>query len=138
MTLYDVKTSTIDVDFTIPAGDFLEFGDVVATVPHGFKVDIWRDGTVFTQDLPDDYLERGTPVQTGMKNIKLRILDPTDIVVTKIGRLDERDKQDIQACIKRFKITKTQIESRAREVTYVGRSENYEINPNHVLRNLSS
>ena len=56
MTLHNSKASTLDVDFTIPAKDFSEFHRVLNLVPHGFKVDTWNNGMVFSQDLPDDYL----------------------------------------------------------------------------------
>lgn len=135
MTLHNAKASTIDVDFTIPADDYSEFHRVLDLVPHGFKVDTWNNGMVFSQDLPDDYLEKSKPLRTKMKNMKLRTLDPVDIVVTKIGRLNARDKEDIATCIKKFKITKEQIKKRAKEIIYVGREENYEINLNHVLKN---
>ena len=134
MTLHNAKESTIDVDFTIPAEDFAEFHRVLDLVPHGFKVDTWNNGMVFSQDLPDDYLENSRSVRTKMKNMKVKTLDPLDIIVTKIGRLNERDKEDIATCIKKFKITKAQIKKRAKQVVYVGREENYEINLNHVMK----
>ena len=135
MTLHNAKVSTIDVDFTIPAGDFSEFHRVLDLVPHGFKVDTWNNGMVFSQDLPEDYLEKSKPVRTKMKNMKLKTLDPLDIIVTKIGRLDDRDKEDIATCIKKFKITKSHIKKRAKQVIYTGREENYEINLNHIMKN---
>jgi len=135
MTLHNAKESTIDVDFTIPAEDYAEFHRVLNLVPHGFKVDTWNNGMVFSQDLPDDYLKNSRPVRTKMKNMKLKTLDPLDIIVTKIGRLNERDKEDIATCIKKFKITKAQIKKRAKQVIYTGREENYEINLNHVMEN---
>ena len=63
MTLHNAKASTIDVDFTIPAGDYSEFHRVLDLVPHGFKVDTWNNGMVFSQDLPEDYLEKSKPVR---------------------------------------------------------------------------
>ena len=134
MTLHNAKASTIDVDFTIPAEYFSEFHRVLDLVPHGFKVDTWNNGMVFSQDLPDDYLANSRFIRTKMKNMKLKTLDPLDIIVTKIGRLNERDKEDIATCIKKFKITKAQIKKRAKQVVYVGREENYEINLNHVTK----
>jgi hypothetical protein len=110
------------------------FKKTLSSIPHGFKVDCWEDGIVFSQILPDDYLERSIKIKK-MKRIQLRALHPVDIVVTKIGRLDTRDKQDIEACIKKFKLTKNQISRRAETVSYVGREENYKINLNHVLNN---
>ena len=66
--------------------------------------------------------------------IELRSLHPIDIVVTKIGRLDERDEQDIEACIRKYGLTEKQITKRAGQVEYVGSEENYRINLRHVLK----
>ncbi len=41
MTLLDLKTSTIDLDFTIPSNDKPAFDKALANVPHGFKIDVW-------------------------------------------------------------------------------------------------
>ena len=45
---------------------------------------------------------------------------PVDIIVTKAGRLDLRDMGDIEACIRKFRLTKKSITRRGREVRYVG------------------
>ena len=134
MTLLKAKQSTIDVDFTMPGEDFDEFRRVLKSVPHGFQVDTYKDGAVFSQILPADYITKSKTIRTKMKNITLKALSPLDIIVTKIGRLDDRDKEDIAKCIRKFKITKSQIARRAAEVEYVGREENYEINLQHVLK----
>ncbi len=135
LTLLDAKTSTIDVDFTIPDNDYQVFKKTLNSIPHGFQVDCWRDGIVFTQILPDDYLKRSITIKK-MKRIHLRALHPVDIIVTKIGRLDAREKKDIETCIKKFKLTKNRIAKRAKQVEYVGRDKNYEINLKYVLENL--
>jgi len=134
LTLLDAKSSTIDIDFTLPGEDYDEFQRALRIVPHGYKVDCWKDGMVFSQILPDDYLKRAV-VMRKMKRILLKALSPVDVVVTKIGRLDARDKEDIENCIKRFRLTKNQVAKRANEVQYVGREENYRIHLRYVLRN---
>lgn len=134
LTLLGVKPSTRDVDFTIPGEDYDEFQYALKNTPHGFEVDCWKDGSVFSQTLPDDYLRKSLDIRK-LKRIRLKALSPVDIVVTKIGRLDGRDKQDIEACIKRFRLRKDKISKRAKQVEYVGRDENYEINLKYVLRN---
>jgi len=58
LTLLKAKASTIDVDFTIPNEDYALFKETLRVIPHGFKVDCWEDGMVFSQILPDDYLSR--------------------------------------------------------------------------------
>jgi hypothetical protein len=134
LTLLGIKPSTRDIDFTIPGEDYDKFQIALRNVPHGFKVDCWRNGAVFSQMLPDDYLRKSSDIRK-LKRIRLKALSPLDIVVTKIGRLDDRDKQDIEACIERFKLRKSQIEKRAWQVQYVGRQANYEINLKYVLKN---
>ena len=135
MTLLRVKASTVDVDFTLPGEDYDEFQKALRNTPHGFTVDCWKDGIVFSQMLPDDYLRRSKDIKQ-MRRMRLKALNPVDIVVTKIGRLDGRDKEDIRACINKFKLTKTQVAERAEKVGYAGRDRNYEINLKHVLENL--
>jgi hypothetical protein len=134
MTLLRVKPSTVDVDFILPGADYAEFQNALRNTPHGFTIHSWRDGIVFSQILPDDYLKRARDIRR-MKRIRLKALHPVDIVVTKIGRLDDRDKQDIRACISKFKLTKTAVARRAKKVDYVGREENYKLNLKYVLDN---
>jgi ABC-type phosphate transport system auxiliary subunit len=133
MTLLDLKPSTRDIDFTAPGKDFDEFERVLKSVPHGFEVQGWRDGTVFSQTLPEDYLEKSKPI-ADFKHIHLKALHPVDIVVTKIGRLNQRDLQDIEVCIEKFKLSKTQVKERANQVQYVGREEHYKYNLQYVLK----
>jgi hypothetical protein len=135
LTLLGAKPSTIDVDVTLPGDDIDEFHRVLALVPHGFEVHCFQGSVIFSQDLPDDYLDKSSPVKTKMKNIELRTLSPLDIVVTKIARLDPRDKEDIATCIRKFRLTKEQVAERAKQVDYVGRKANYEINLTYTLRN---
>jgi len=135
MTVLGAKPSTIDIDFTLPSDDIDEFQRVLDIIPHGFMVHCFHDGVIFSQILPEDYLARSSIVKRTMKNVELRALNPVDIVVTKIGRLDGRDKEDIQRCIEKFSLSRNHIVERAKRVEYVGRQENYEINLKYVLEN---
>ncbi len=132
MTLLNVKPTTRDVDLTGPADDVGLFERALRLTPHGMKVDAWPGGQVFSQFLPPDYLARSLEVK-GLRNIDLRALHPVDIVVTKMGRLDERDEQDIADCIRAFRITKSAVKRRAAKVGYVGKPENYEYQLQYVL-----
>ena len=126
MTLLDLKPSTIDIDFTIPSSDLPEFERALKSNPPGFKVDRWADGYVFCQSLPSDYLDKSIKIRK-YSHILLKALHPVDIVVTKIGRLNQKDIQDIETCIREFKISKDDITARAALVspTYVQREEDY-------------
>jgi hypothetical protein len=126
LTLLDLKPSTIDIDFTIPSSDLPEFERALKSNPPGFKVDRWADGYVFCQSLPSDYLDKSIKIRK-YSHILLKALHPVDIVVTKIGRLNQKDIQDIETCIREFKISKDDITARAALVspTYVQREEDY-------------
>lgn len=134
MTLLNLKPSTIDVDFIIPDEYYDEFIRALNAVPHGFHVHHWKGNMVFSQILPDDYIEKSITIKTKTKKIELRALHPLDIVATKIGRLNDRDLQDIEVCIKKYHLTEDQIVERARKVEYVGREENYLINLEYIVR----
>lgn len=134
MTLLKARSSTIDVDFTIPTEFYDEFERAKNIVNPGFRVDLFHGGMVFVTALPEDYLEKSRVVKTRLRNIQLRALDPADIVITKIARLDGRDEQDIESCIKKFKIGKSQILKRAKEIRYSGNDEVFKGNLEIVLR----
>lgn len=127
LTLYGLKPSTKDVDFTGPSKDVNLFMGAVRLVQPGFKVDIWPDGQVFNNFLPPDYLRRSRHIRK-LSKIELRALAPVDLVVTKIGRLDERDSDDIKACIKGFKLRKKAITQRAEQVQFVGNEDLFNYN----------
>jgi len=127
LTLYHAKASTIDVDFTGPAKDVELFQKAVKATQPGFKVDVWPNGQVFRQFLPDDHLGKSKRISSLM-NIDLRALAPADIVVTKVGRLDWRDMDDIEACIRKFKLTRNSIVRRGKQVEYAGNQDVFDHN----------
>ncbi len=137
MTLLDLKPSTIDIDFTIPGCDRVEFEQALKNNSPGYRVDRWTDGCIFCQTLPKDYLEKSIKVKE-YSHISLRALQPVDIIVTKIGRLDARDIQDIETCIKKGKVSETEIKERALQLaeTYVGPEEDYLNHLKLVVENL--
>jgi hypothetical protein len=135
MTLLDLKPSTMDIDFTIPSNDLPEFERALKNNPSGFKIDRWSDGQVFCQTLPDDYIHKSIKIRH-YTHILLKALHPVDIVVTKIGRLNQRDIQDIETCIRKSKITKEEITARAALVspTYVSKEEDYLYHLNWIIK----
>jgi hypothetical protein len=139
MTLYGLKPSTIDVDFTGPAEDVDSFGRAIKMVQPGFRVDMWPNGQVSSQFLPLDYLRKSRRIKA-LGKIELRALAPVDIVITKIGRLDERDERDerdlddIKVCAKRFKLGKGDIARRAKRVEYAGNQKLFDTNLKTVLK----
>ncbi|MFZ7136988.1 MAG: hypothetical protein ACOWW1_01005 [archaeon] len=68
------------------------------------------------------------------ENIELLALNPVDIIVTKIGRSNDRDLQDIQMCITKTNLSKEEIITRGKLTEYVGNRENYDNNLNIIIR----
>jgi|SRR5579872_5335009 len=134
MTLLKTKSSTIDVDFTIPHQYYDDFERAKDIVKPGFRVDLYHNGAVFLNMLPDDYLKRSKLVKTKLTNIELRTLHPVDIVVTKICRLDDRDEQDIESCVKKFHITKNQIIKRARTADSIWHDKTFQKHLSNALK----
>ena len=97
-----------------------------------FRVDIFVDGFIFSEQLPDDYVEKSKMVLE-LKNISLKVLHPVDIVITKTARLNARDEEDIRAIVK-F-VDKVELLKRFDQVvdTYVGREEDYRQNFRYVV-----
>jgi hypothetical protein len=137
MTLLNLKPSTIDIDFTGPKDDINLFKEITSKVPHGLKLDTYYDGQIYSQTLPDDYMDRSISFQgpNELSQIDLRSLHPLDIVVTKAGRLNERDKEDIIQCIDVWKLKKDEIEKRGEFASrrYPGNEQVYRLNLNWII-----
>lgn len=136
MTLLHIKDSTVDIDFDVTGREVDGLRRTLGNIPHGYKIDIYTNGLIFSQQLPEDYVEKRIPVKTTFKKIRLYALHPLDIVATKIGRLNDRDIEDVKACIKKQRLTPENIKSRATKVEYIGNEENYRANLKYVLKNL--
>lgn len=135
LTLLGAKASTDDIDLTGPGDSIAEFQRALGEVPHGFKVDLWADGQVFATALPGDYLPRSRRIVL-LAPIELRALHPVDVVVTKLGRYDDRDQEDILAVVRKFRVRPEAIEARAAQVGYAGNEEVYRANLGHLLGTL--
>ncbi|MBI4044958.1 MAG: hypothetical protein HY392_04585 [Candidatus Diapherotrites archaeon] len=136
LTLLNAKNVTKDIDFDFSHEDEKEFKKALNRLPpHGLRIDFFTDGFIFSQKLPNDYEAHCVPIKTMLKNIELFSLSPVDIIVTKIGRLNDRDIEDIKACIKKFRINKKQVETRGKQIEYVGHEETYTTNLGFVLKN---
>lgn len=139
LTLLNVKASTIDIDFTGPSRDIDEFDRIQQSMSHGIVIHMWSDGEVFSQRLPGDYMNRSIPINMQrdfvIKNIELRALHPIDIVATKIGRLNQRDLEDIETCLIHYEINKQDLLERTKKVkkSYIGNEYVYQMNLDTVI-----
>lgn len=137
MTLLELKSSTIDVDFDFPTKRDLElFQTAKRTVSTGYRIDVFLGSQIFSQKIPDDYEKIAIQINAGFEKVKLFALHPLDIVVTKIGRLNDRDVGDIKTCIDKYGLTRTQARQRGEAVEDAGNEMVYRENLEHVLKSL--
>jgi len=121
MTLLGLKSSTRDVDFCIESENKVHFEK---SLDKKFKVDIFVDGYIFSEQLPQDYTDKSKEI-LNFRNISLKALSPVDIVITKAARLNARDEEDIEAISKY--VEKEELIKRFEDVidSYAGKGEDY-------------
>ena len=90
---------------------------------------------VFTEVLPEDYVQMASDYESGLDKINVKILAPIDIVCSKISRLDDADMEDIKDCIVHYRITKEQLKKRARQYLQVGNEGIFAKNLDYILKN---
>ena len=130
MTLLGLKSSTRDVDFCIKSDEKKDFEKAL---DKKFKVDIFTDGYIFSEQLPTDYSEKSKEI-VRMKNISLKTLNPIDIIITKAARFNARDEEDIEVLSKH--VDKDELVKRFNEVlkSYSGKEEDYKYHFNIILK----
>ncbi len=123
--LYTANRVTCDVD--------AEFGGRVY-LPNDLMVEVTlEDGTpqvvYFDTNynptfalLHEDYLDDSIPVDLGVDQIRVHVLSPVDLAVSKIARLADNDKEDIAALVRLGLTSADEIERRATSalVGYIG------------------
>lgn len=123
--LYTGSRVTTDVD--------AEFGGRIF-IPNDLMVDVTlEDGTqelvYFDTNynssfalMHEDYLDDAIPLDLGVEQIRLHILSPVDLAVSKIARFSDNDKEDIAALVRLGLTTADEIERRATSAVagYVG------------------
>jgi len=114
--LYSASRITSDVD--------AEFGSRVF-IPSDLSVDVTLENGAsqrlyfnskynpFSALLHEDYRVDAIPLDLGMELIKLNVLSPLDIAVSKIARFTDTDKEDIAELVRLGLTTAGEIEHRA-------------------------
>jgi Nucleotidyltransferase of unknown function (DUF6036) len=136
--LYTASRVTTDVD--------AEFGARVL-LPNDLMVEITlEDGTpqvVYLDTnynasfalMHEDYLDDALPLDMGLQHIQLFVLSPVDLAVSKIARLADNDREDIQALVRLGLTTAQAIEQRATSALagYVGNPNMFPLNLRDAL-----
>lgn len=130
MTLLGLKSSTIDIDFCISSKERDNFKKAL---DKKFHVHIFTDGYIFSEQLPDDYIEKSKNILK-LDNITLKALNPIDIIITKTARLNARDEGDIQVLVKY--VNKDELIKRFNSIikTYSGSEEEYKRKFDFILK----
>lgn len=130
MTLLGLKPSTMDIDFCV---DMKDKKDFEKALDNSFKVDIFVDGFIFSEQLPDDYIDKSKEI-IKMKNITLKALNPVDIIITKTARLNARDEEDISVLSKY--VDKEELVNRFDDVvkTFAGKEKDFRYHFDIILK----
>lgn len=72
--------------------------------------------------LHEDYLEDSIPLNLNTKQLRLHVLSPVDLAVSKIAQFSANDREDIAALVRHGLTTADQIDQRAQETLagYIG------------------
>ncbi len=83
----------------------------------------------------EDYQDDAIPVDLGLEHIQVRVLSPVDLAVSKIARLADNDREDIQALVRLGLTTANEIERRANSalVGYIGGQALLQVNLQDAL-----
>ena len=137
MTLLGVKASTKDIDLNIPSRiDYNEFRRLYRKISPGVTIDYYGSNMVFSEVLPTDYTVKASDYKSSFKNIKIKILHPIDIVCSKISRSSDADMEDIESCIKAYKLKKSDVTRRAKLYSRAGSDEVFRSNLKAILENM--
>lgn len=123
--LYTATRVTTDVDAEFGARVFVPNDLMVeVTLEDGTSQVVYLDtnyNSTFAL-MHEDYLSDSIPVDLGLDQIRVRVLSPVDLAVSKIARLADNDKEDIAALVRLGLTNADEIEQRATNALagYVG------------------
>lgn len=137
MTLLGLKSSTIDIDFCLAKKEKKLFENILDKKDKQWKIDLFVDGYIFSEQLPSDYIEIAKEIKR-MNHIVLKALHPVDVVISKAARLNARDEEDI-AALATF-VNKEDLLRRFEKVvnTYAGKEEDYKYHMEIIVKRFFS
>lgn len=123
--LYTASRVTTDVDAEFGSRVFIPNDLIVdVTLEDGTRESVYFDTNYNSSFalMHEDYLSDAIPLDLGMAQIRLYILCPVDLAVSKIARFADNDKEDIADLVRLGLTTADEIEQRATSALggYVG------------------
>lgn len=147
LTLMGYKESTKDVDFLIPdlreyqrLLNFLKQAGYRQTTSYGWKrpeesilFDFYAGNRIYSTELLTSPLKRGGNKKINeWKKIYLGVLNPIDLIISKMFRGSEADLEDSLALLRNEKINLEKLKKRYKETA------KYDVAEERVLRNLNA
>lgn len=137
--LYTANRVTTDIDAEFGSKVFLPKDLMVEVeLENGKKQVMYLDSNYNSTFalMHEDYLDDSIPIDFGLKNLRLHILSPTDLAVSKISRFAENDREDISELVRHGLTSSKEIENRATQamIGYVGGLEMLKINLRDAIR----
>ncbi len=136
--VYGIPRSTNDLDYIVvtPTEAFEEvehLGGRDSKLALKHKVFLQRVGGV--TDLPENYEDRLVDLNLGLSKLSLKILEPYDLVLSKLTRNSPKDREDVKYLAKDRKLRfSTLMERFATEMDYISNYERHEGTLNRVWR----
>jgi hypothetical protein len=123
--LYTANRVTTDVDAEFGSRIFIPSDLIVdVTLEDGTLQSVYFDTNYNSSFalMHEDYLDDAIPLDLGVEQIRLHILTPLDLAVSKIARFSENDKEDIAELVRLGLTNADAIEQRATSALggYVG------------------
>ncbi len=123
--LYTAHRVTTDVDAEFGSRVFIPSDLIVeVTLEDGTRETVYFDTNYNSSFalMHEDYLEDAIPLDLGVEQIKLHVLSPLDLAVSKIARFADNDKEDIAELVRQGLTSADDIEQRATSALggYVG------------------
>jgi hypothetical protein len=105
--VHGIPRTTADLDYiaAIPRQAAEELDRIA-----GRDSDLAKNHKVFLQavggvgDYPENYESRLTTLALGLKNLTLRVLEPYDLLLSKLTRNSPKDMQDVRALVQKLKL----------------------------------
>jgi hypothetical protein len=147
LTLLKIKDSTKDIDFIVPEENeyqrlmkflkHLNYGDKGGGLAHeddpNFIYQFWCGNRVFTTDLLDSPLDEGKHILIKKRtHIYLGALNLIDLIITKMFRGDQVDRDDCIAAFATGQVNPEELLDRYSETA------RYDLNPEKVMQNFGS
>ncbi len=114
--LYTANRVTTDVDAEFDSRIFIPSDLIVdVTLEDGTRESVYFNTNYNASFalMHEDYLDDAIALDLGIEQIRLHVLSPLDLAVSKIARFADNDKEDIAELVRRGLTTADEIETRA-------------------------